>query len=79
MRRFVAAGACLLLAGCGERIPVDLCKHAAVRRQVYVTTIAGVAAYAASARPVPSAMALGREAALTALTVLDLNCPPPAR
>lgn len=78
MRLLALAGACLLLPACGERIPLDLCKHAALRRQGYTLTIAGIDAYVRG-RPMPAEMALGREAAVTALTILDLNCPPPAR
>lgn len=82
MKRMKTAGACLLattLASCAGMPPVDLCKHADVRRQVYVTTIAAADALVAARRSVPTAVTLGREAAATALTVLDLNCPPPAR
>lgn len=82
MKRMKTAGACLLattLACCAGMSPVDLCKHAGVRRQVYVTTIAAADAFVASGRPVPAAVTLGREAAATALTILDLHCPPPAR
>lgn len=78
LRMMVAACLCLIalpIASCGDRIPIDLCKHAAVRRQVYTTSIIAADAFIASGRPVPPAVTVGREAAITARAVLDANCP----
>lgn len=78
MHRMKIVGGCLLaatLASCAALPPVDLCKHAEMRRQIYVTSIATADAFIASGRPVPAAVTLGREAAAIALSVLNANCP----
>lgn len=67
--------AALALSACTNGAPVDLCKNAPVRRAVYTSAITAADTYAASGRPVPAAVAIGREAAVTALAVLDANCP----
>lgn len=69
--------ASLTLPSCATSGGIDVCKYAAVRRQVYATAITGAIAYEASGRPVPAQLALGRKAAETALAVLNTNCPAP--
>lgn len=63
------------LSGCASLPPVDLCKYAQIRRATYTTAIRAADLYVLSGRPVPPAVTLGREAASTALAILDNNCP----
>jgi hypothetical protein len=65
----------LALTACAGAAPIDLCKGAALRRQVYTSAILAADVYAAAGRPVPQSVVLGRQAAVTALAVLDGNCP----
>ena len=48
------------------------------RRAAYVTVITAADAYALSGRPMPQAVVLGRQAAVTAIAILDARCPRPA-
>lgn len=64
--------AAITLSGCA---PVDACKYAQIRRATYTAAIRAADLYVLSGRPVPPAVALGREAASTALGILDNNCP----
>lgn len=63
------------LSGCTATPHVDVCKHAALRRTVYATTIAAADAYLRSGRATPPEVLIGREVAVTALAVLDGRCP----
>jgi len=65
----------LLLSGCVTTQNIDVCKYASARRTVYQTTIRAADLYALSGRNVPYEVQLGRQAAATALQVLNLNCP----
>lgn len=65
----------LALSACAGGTHLDVCKYAGARRLVYTTTIRAADAYALSDRPVPYEVTLGRQAAVTALGVLDINCP----
>lgn len=78
MKKLLALACVALTAGCAGTPALDLCKYSAIRRATYTTAITAADAYAASGRPVPSAMVLARDAAATALAVLDANCPAPS-
>lgn len=67
--------ALLPLAGCASLPTVDICKSAEFRRSVYQTAISAADNLIASGRPVPNELHLAREAAATALAVLNANCP----
>ena len=69
--------AALALTACGgaNSPPLDLCKTAELRRTAYATTITVADAWAYSGRPVPASVSLARQAAVTALALLDVNCP----
>jgi len=69
--------ASLALAGCTTTGGLDYCKYSAQRRQVYATAVTAAIAYEASGRPVPRELVLGRQAAETALAVLNARCPAP--
>ena len=64
----------LALSACANTPALDLCKYSDVRRATYATTIRAIDLYAMG-RPLPYEMALGRTAAVTALAILDRNCP----
>lgn len=68
----------LALTACAGTTSIDLCKGAALRRQVYTSAILAADVYAVSGNPVPQSVVLGRQAAVTALAVLDGNCPVPS-
>ncbi len=67
----------LPLAACAGTPRVDVCKGAELRRTTYTTTINVADAWELSPRPVPASVVLAREAAVTALRVLNGNCPRP--
>ena len=67
------------LSACAGMPRLDVCKYASARRLIYTTTIRAADAYALSGRAVPYELALGRRAAVTALEVLNVNCPEPER
>jgi hypothetical protein len=73
--RLLALAMAIVLTGCANAPHLDMCKYASVRRSVYTTTIRAADLYAMSGRPVPYEVTLGRQAAATALAVLDTNCP----
>lgn len=81
IRMMIAALACvaaMTLASCANRPPLDLSKHAALRRSVYMTATAAAGVAMTSGWPLPGSVALRRQAAATATTalvVLDANCP----
>lgn len=77
MGKLFALAALASLSACAGGAHLDYCKYAAERRTVYTTTIVAADAYALSGRPVPYEVTLGRQAAVTALAVLDANCPEP--
>lgn len=77
MKLIAAPVAALLSLNACAMPPVDLCKNAAARRSVYTSAITAADMWASSGRPVPSSVALGREAAATALAVLNGHCPVP--
>lgn len=77
MGKLLALAALASLSGCAGGAHLDVCKYANARRLVYTTTIRAADAYALSGRPVPYEVTLGRQAAMTALAVLDANCPEP--
>jgi len=52
----------------------NLCAGADVRRAVYTSAVTAADAYAASGRPIPAEMMLGRQAAATALALLNARC-----
>jgi len=77
LRMLIAAALCLVavpLAGCAGG-KLDQCRGAETRRSAYVTAIAAADTYALSSRPVPQAVVLGRQAAVTAIAILDARCP----
>lgn len=81
LRMMIAAALCLIalpLAGCAGARDSDQCRGAEARRAAYVTAIGAADAYALSGRPLPQAVQLGREAAVTAIAILDARCPRPA-
>lgn len=63
------------VSACAGSPHIDLCKHADLRRAGYTSIIATADAWVASGRPVPAEVLVGRQAAVTALVVLDRNCP----
>jgi hypothetical protein len=63
------------LSACAGGARLDWCRYADTRRATYTAAIRAANLYAASGRPVPSELALGRQAAVTALAVLDARCP----
>lgn len=65
----------LPLAACAGTPPVNLCKHAELRRTGYNAVIRAADLYVLTGRPVPAAVSIGREAAVTALAVLNTHCP----
>lgn len=65
------------LSACAGSPRIDLCKSSELRRTVYLTAITAADAFVASGRPVPSELLLGRQAAVTALALLDARCPAP--
>lgn len=78
IRLIMAAALCLAsttLAACAGTRNFDQCRGAETRRAAYQAAIAAADAYALSGRPLPQAAVLGREAAVTALTILDARCP----
>jgi hypothetical protein len=80
LRMMIAAALCLVavpLAGCAGA-KFDQCRGAETRRAAYVTAITAADAYALSGRPMPQAVVLGRQAAVTAIAILDARCPRPA-
>jgi len=76
MRKLLLLALALPLASCATVPNIDICKYAGVRRATYTTAIRAADAYVLSGRPVPYEVTLGRQAAATALAVLDQNCPP---
>lgn len=77
MKALAIIAASLVLSGCVTNGHLDVCKTAAERRLAYSSAIVAADLYADRGQPVPSAVRLGREAAVLALTVLNTNCPPP--
>lgn len=81
MRRMMIAAALRLaaipLATCAGA-KFDQCRGAETRRAAYVTAITAADAYALSSRPMPQSVVLGRQAAVTAIAILDARCPRPA-
>lgn len=75
MTRLFALAALIALSGCAGGQRIDICKYAEMRRTVYTATIRAADLYALSGRVVPHEIALGRQAAMTALAVLNANCP----
>jgi len=65
----------LLAGACAPNGGIDVCKYAGLRRITYTTAISAADAYAATGQVVPYEIAIGRLAAVTALEVLDRNCP----
>ena len=65
----------LALSACAGGTHLDVCKYSGARRLVYTTTIRAADAYVLSGRILPYELAMGRLAAVTALGVLDTNCP----
>jgi len=78
MKKMLVTGAMAALGGCAT-VPtnLDICRGSELRRSVYTSAIMAADTYIASGRPVPPALSLSREAAVTALAVLDGNCPIP--
>ncbi len=75
MRRALLLAAVLPLTSCAGGVPINACRYAEVRRTLYTTAIRAADAYVLSGRPLPSELELGREAAATALAILNRNCP----
>ena len=76
MRRpLLVLAATVSLSACAGGPHLDVCKYAGARRTIYTTTIRAADLYAMSGRPVPYEVLLGRQAAVTALAVLNTNCP----
>jgi hypothetical protein len=75
MRLILILALAASLSACAGSPRVDICKHAELRRTTYTTAITAADLYAASGRVVPYQLTLGRQAAVTALAVLDGNCP----
>lgn len=75
MRKLLALLPLVALSACAGGAKLDYCKYSAERRLVYTTTIQAADAYAATGKPVPYEVSLGRQAAVTALVVLNTNCP----
>ena len=76
LRMMIAAALCLVavpLAGCASA-KFDQCRGAETRRAAYVTAITAADVYALSGRPMPQAVVLGREAAVTAIAIIDARC-----
>lgn len=65
----------LPLAACAGTPSVNLCKGAELRRTGYTAVIRAADLYVLTGRPVPAAVSLGREAAATALVMLNSHCP----
>lgn len=63
------------LSACANMPRLDICKSAETRRNVYAAAITAADVFIASGRPVPSSVYLGRDAAVTALAILNRNCP----
>lgn len=77
MRVFAIMAVALALSGCVTNGRFDMCKGAAERRLAYSSAIVAADIFIDRGQPVPSAVRLGREAAVTALAILNNNCPPP--
>lgn len=75
MKTLTAFAAAASLSACANTPRLDICKSAETRRTVYTTAITAADVFIASGRPVPSSIYLGRDAAVTALAILDRNCP----
>lgn len=81
MRLILLLALAASLSACATSARLDLCKGAELRRASYTTAIVAADVYTASkvaaGRPVPSELLLGRQAAVTALALLDARCPAP--
>jgi hypothetical protein len=75
MKRLLCLAIAASLSACAPTGGIDVCKYASLRRTTYTAAIRAADAYAATGQPVPYEVALGRTAAVTALSVLDHNCP----
>lgn len=75
MKRLLVAGVALVLSACATTPHLDVCKGAQLRRTAYTTTIAAADAWPATGRVAPFEVLLARSAAVTALAVLNSNCP----
>ncbi len=75
MKRALILAMLASLSACAGAGGIDVCKYASLRRTTYTAAIRAADAYAASRQPVPYEVTLGRTAAVTALAVLDGNCP----
>lgn len=75
MKRLAILTLLAALPACAPTGGIDVCKYAGLRRATYTAAIRAADAYAASGQPVPYEVTLGRTAAVTALAVLDGNCP----
>jgi hypothetical protein len=77
MRLILSLALAASLSACATSAPLDLCKSAELRRTVYLTAVTAADAFIASGRAVPRELLLGRQAAVTALALLDARCPAP--
>lgn len=75
MKTLILAATALSLSGCATVPNINTCKTAELRRTTYTTAIRAADIYAMSGKPVPQAVVIGREAAVTALAILNLTCP----